>query len=100
MLLDHFEAEQQALVSFSINDGSFDDENNNEISSDVYFGDTIPSENKNEHRQISLGQDHACSSIVNADSIEGTLSNSLRCWWMTGSDFGAHSVPAGMVLVV
>jgi len=100
VLLDHFEAEQQVHFLSSVDGDSFDDKNDNEISGEIDFSDMTPSENRSVHTQISLGQDHACSTMVNAKSIEGSSSTSLHCWWMTGSDFGAHRVPTGLVLVV
>ncbi|KAL7535459.1 hypothetical protein ACHAXR_006507, partial [Thalassiosira sp. AJA248-18] len=42
-----------------------------------------------EHRQISLGQDHACATA--AKNAHGKTS--LQCWWMAGSDFDAHRIP-------
>ena len=51
------------------------------------------------HNQISLGQDHACVSGKNANGSSDSTQTSLECWWMAGSDFNAHRVPAGFEMV-
>ncbi len=54
------------------------------------------------HGQISLGQDHACASAKKVVVIDGASDASrsyLQCWWMAGSDFDAHRVPAGLEMV-
>ena len=55
-----------------------------------------------EHSQISLGQDHACATakVVSDGSSESTAkTHTLECWWMAGSDFGAHRIPVGLEMV-
>lgn len=58
--------------------------------------DHIMNGSDNKHSHISMGQDHAC---VSANSANGTSQTSIQCWWMAGSDYDAHRVPAGLVMV-
>jgi hypothetical protein len=58
--------------------------------------DHIMDGSDSKHSHISMGQDHAC---VSANSVNGTTQTSIQCWWMAGSDYDAHRVPAGLVMV-
>ncbi|KAL9189857.1 LOW QUALITY PROTEIN: hypothetical protein ACHAXT_009532 [Thalassiosira profunda] len=61
---------------------------------------TIEGWQRSYHQQISLGQDHACVSTKSAnESLSDTPKTSLECWWMAGSNFDAHRVPAGLEMV-
>ncbi|KAL3799491.1 hypothetical protein ACHAW5_006785 [Stephanodiscus triporus] len=55
--------------------------------------------NNSKHSQISLGQDHACALAKSTDKTSASARTSLQCWWMAGSDFDAHRVPVGLVMV-
>ena len=59
-------------------------------------GNIIMNGSNSKHNHISMGQDHAC---VSANSANGTSQTSIQCWWMAGSDYDAHRVPAGLVMV-
>ena len=82
-LLDHFVEEQHHSPTYH-------EKNDDEESTNF------------EYKQISLGQDHACASSTSVDesTTPSSSSSSLQCWWMAGSNFGAHHVPIGLVLVV
>ena len=56
---------------------------------------------KGEHKQISLGQDHACATTMKVDESnnDGPKKTALECWWLAGSDFDAHKVPLGHVQI-
>ena len=56
---------------------------------------TTSSNDNDRHNQISLGQHHACATARK----NGSDQTSLECWWMSGSNFDAHSVPVGISMV-
>lgn len=49
------------------------------------------------YQQIQIGQDHACT--LGSLLAGNKMVESLQCWWMVGSDFGAHRVPVGLEMV-
>ena len=86
--------EQRRLAAAKSSSG---DLNDGILEERMLFDDT----SINYYHQISLGQDHACASTrqVNEYDESSSSSQSIECWWMTGSDFDAHRVPVGLTLV-